>query len=249
MSEQPVLVTRHEDDGVAVITLDSPHNRNALSTALLTQLRDAVNEAAADESLVAILLTSSQPVFCAGADLKEAARVDMIEQARRIIAVQRAIVVAPVPVVVRLDGPVRAGGLGLVASADLVVCSETVTFAMTEVRLGLAAATISIPLRARLAPRVAADWFLTGRTFDAHEALAGGLVTRVAAPGAMDEVVAEVLTDLRKGHRQGLTSTKALLTPDLLADFDARGEEMARLSGLLFHSAVAQELMAAALRR
>ena len=97
MSEQPVLVTRHEDDGVAVITLDSPHNRNALSTALLTQLRDAVNEAAADESLVAILLTSSQPVFCAGADLKEAARVDMIEQARRIIAVQRAIVVAPVP--------------------------------------------------------------------------------------------------------------------------------------------------------
>ena len=190
MSEQPVLVTRHEDDGVAVITLDSPHNRNALSTALLTQLRDAVNEAAADESLVAILLTSSQPVFCAGADLKEAARVDMIEQARRIIAVQRAIVVAPVPVVARLDGPVRAGGLGLVASADLVVCSETVTFAMTEVRLGLAAATISIPLRARLAPRVAADWFLTGRTFDAREALAGGLVTRVATPGAMDEVVA-----------------------------------------------------------
>ena len=115
MSEQPVLVTRHEDDGVAVITLDSPHNRNALSTALLTQLRDAVNEAAADESLVAILLTSSQPVFCAGADLKEAARVDMIEQARRIIAVQRAIVVAPVPVVVRLDGPVRAGGAGGVA--------------------------------------------------------------------------------------------------------------------------------------
>ena len=59
MSEQPVLVTRHEDDGVAVITLDSPHNRNALSTALLTQLRDAVHEAAADESLVAILLVTA----------------------------------------------------------------------------------------------------------------------------------------------------------------------------------------------
>ena len=156
-----------------------------------------MNEAAADESLVAILLTSSQPVFCAGADLKEAARVDMIEQARRIIAVLRAIVVAPVPVVVRLDGPAH---------------------------------------------------LLFGARHDLG-GLAGGLVTRVAAPGAMDEVVAEVLTDLRKGHRQGLTSAKALLTPDLLADFDARGEEMARLSGLLFHSAAAQELMAAALRR
>jgi enoyl-CoA hydratase/methylglutaconyl-CoA hydratase len=249
MSQHPTLVTTRPEDGIAVITLDSPANRNALSTALLTQLTDAVNEAGADESVLAILLNSSQRVFCAGADLKEAASVDMIEQARRIITVQRAIVAAPVPVVCRLDGPVRAGGLGLVASADLVVAAESVTFALTEVRLGLAAATISIPLRAKLEPRIAADWFLTGRQFTADEARAGGLVTTVAPEADMDDTVAGILADLRLGHRQGLSAAKELLTADLLADLDARGEEMARLSGLLFHSDVAQQRMAAALRR
>lgn len=243
------LVRCHEEAEVAVITLDSPHNRNALSRQLLEELHAAITEAGADEAHSAILLRSSQRVFCAGADLKEAASVDMVEQARRIIALQRAIVAAPVPVVVRLDGPVRAGGLGLVASADLVVCAEEVTFALTEVRLGLAAATISIPLRARLSPRVAADWFLSGRVFTAAEAREGGLVTHVVPAEELDAAVDGVLADLRAGHRQSLTHAKALLVPDLLADFDARGEEMAQLSGALFHSEVAQERMAAALRR
>ena len=243
------LVTRHDEQGVAVLTLDSPANRNALSKALLTQLTEAVTTAGADPDVLAIVLTSSQRVFCAGADLKEAATVDMVEQAGRIIAVQRAIVAAPVPVVCRLEGPVRAGGLGLVASADIVICSDEVTFALTEVRLGLAAATISIPLRARLAPRVATDWFLTWRTFTAAEAQAGGLVTHVVPADYLDDEVNRVLADLRAGHRQGLKHGKELLTGELLADFDARGAAMAQLSGELFHSPVAQERMAAALRR
>lgn len=121
-----------------------PANRNALSRRLIAELTDHLTEAGADESLHGILLRSSHPVFCAGADLKEAATVDMVESARGIIALQCAIVAAPVPVVTRLDGPVRAGGLGLRASSDIVVCADPVTVALTEVRLGLAAAVISI---------------------------------------------------------------------------------------------------------
>jgi enoyl-CoA hydratase/methylglutaconyl-CoA hydratase len=196
-----------------------------------------------------VLLRSSHPVFCAGADLKEAATVDMVESARRIIDLQRAIADLPVPVVCRLDGAVRAGGLGLVASADVVVCREDVTFALTEVRLGLAAAVISIPLRARLSPRAASDWFLTGRSVGADEAREQGLVTHVVPAGELDAAVGRVLDDLRAGARQGLVEAKRLLNTDLVAAFDAHGDEMARLSGLLFHSAVAQERMAAALRR
>ena len=243
------LVHRADDDRIAVLTLDAQDNRNALSRALVAELTDHLAAAGADEALHGILLRSSHPVFCAGADLKEAATVDMVEAARGIVALQRAIVAAPVPVVCRLDGPVRAGGLGLVASSDLVVCRDTVTVALTEVRLGLAAAVISIPLHARLSPRAASDWFLTGRSVSAAEARERGLVTHVATDDAMDAVVAGVLDDLRSGARQGLVEAKRLLTADLLAEFDARGEEMARLSGLLFHSAVAQERMAAALRR
>ena len=243
------LVHRADDDRIAVLTLDSPANRNALSRRLVADLTEHLAEAGADESLHGVLLRSSHPVFCAGADLKEAATVDMVEAARRIIALQRAIADLPVPVVCRLDGPVRAGGLGLVASADIVVCRDDVTFALTEVRLGLAAAVISIPLRARLSPRAASDWFLTGRAVGAAEAREQGLVTQVVPASELDAAVARVLDDLRAGARQGLVEAKRLLGTDLVAAFDERGDEMARLSGLLFHSAVAQERMAAALRR
>jgi enoyl-CoA hydratase/methylglutaconyl-CoA hydratase len=243
------LVRREVEDRIAVITLDSPANRNALSQRLVTELRAHLATVETDESLHGVLLRSSQRVFCAGADLKEAAHVDMVEAARGIIDVQRRIAALPVPVVTRLDGPVRAGGLGLVASSDVVVCRDDVTFALTEVRLGLAAATISIPLRARLTSRAAADWFLTGRQFGAEEAREHGLVTHVVPEEGMDAAVAAVLDDLRAGARQGLTAAKRILAADLVADFDARGEEMARVSGLLFHSEQAQERMAAALRR
>jgi enoyl-CoA hydratase/carnithine racemase len=243
------LVHRADDDRIAVLTLDSPANRNALSRRLVADLTAHLAEAGADESLHGVLLRSSRPVFCSGADLKEALSVDMVETARALISLQRSIADLPVPVVCRLDGPVRAGGLGLVASCDVVVCRDDVTFALTEVRLGLAAATISIPLRVRLTSRAASDWFLTGRTVDAAEAREQGLVTHVVAPDAVDAAVARVLDDLRAGARQGLVEAKRLLATDLVAAFDERGDEMARLSGLLFHSAVAQERMAAALRR
>ncbi len=243
------LVRRDDEDRVAVLTLDSPANRNALSRRLLADLRDRLAEVAQDESVHAVLLRSSHRVFCAGADLKEAATVDMTEQARAIVDVQRRIAALPVPVVARLDGPVRAGGIGLVASADVVVCRDDVGFALTEVRLGLAAATISIPLRHRLTPRSAADWFLTGRVFTAAEARAQGLVTHVADEAGMDATVGAVLDDLRAGARQGLTAAKQILNADLLASFERDGEAMARMSGELFHSDLAQERMAAALRR
>ena len=243
------LVHRADDDRIAVLTLDSPANRNALSQRLVADLTAHLTDAAGDESLHGVLLRSSHPVFCAGADLKEAQTVDMVDAARTIIALQRAIAALPVPVVTRLDGPVRAGGLGLVASSDLVVCRDDVTVALTEVRLGLAAAVISIPLRARLSPRAASDWFLTGRAVPASEAREAGLVTHVASAEEMDAVVAGVLDDLRSGARQGLVEAKRLLSRDLVAAFDADGEEMARISGFLFHSDVARERMAAALRR
>ncbi|MBM6401243.1 enoyl-CoA hydratase/isomerase family protein [Phycicoccus sp. MQZ13P-5] len=243
------MVTRSDEDRIAVVTLDSPANRNALSRRMVAELTDHLDGLAADDSLHGVLLRSSHRVFCAGADLTEAATVDMTESARGIVALQRRVAALPVPVVVRLDGPVRAGGLGLVAAADLVVCRDDVSFALTEVRLGLAAAIISIPLRHRVTGRSLSDWSLTGRTFPAHEAAASGLVSRVADEAGMDTAVAAVLDDLRAGARQGLVAAKRLLATDLLASFDRDGEEMARLSGELFGSPLAQERMAAALRR
>lgn len=251
MSEQSAepLVRREDVDRIAVLTLNSPANRNALSRALVTELVGHLEAASADETLHGVLLQSSHPVFCAGADLKEAQSVDMVEGARRVIALQRTIAACSVPVVVRLDGPVRAGGIGLLASADVVVCSREVSFALTEVRLGLAAAIISIPLKAKVDPRALASWSLTARMFSAQEARDGGLVTAICPPERVDHFVEDVLDDLRSAERQGLVEAKAILVAELLAAFDADGERMAQTSGRLFHSEVAQAAFRARSRR
>ena len=243
------LVLREDDDQIAVLTLNSPANRNALSRVLVAQLTEHLEAAGADPSLHGVLLRSAHPVFCAGADLKEAMSVDMVETARSVIALQRAIVACPVPVVVRLDGPVRAGGLGLVASSDVVVCSRDVTFALTEVKLGLAAAIISIPLKAKVNPRALADWSLTAREFSALEARDAGLVTSICVAERVDTYVEGVLDDLRGAVRQGLVEAKRILVRELLDHFDAQGELMAQTSGRLFHSDVAQATFRARARR
>lgn len=240
------LVHYEVADGIGTITLDSPHNRNALSRQLVTELIGRIEESAADDSRV-VVLRSADRVFCSGADLSEAATVSMEDAAAGIIGIMRGIVAHPKPVVVRLAGPVRAGGLGIVASADIALCQDDVTFAFTESRLGLAPAMISLTVLPRLTSRAAADTFLSGRTFDAAEAAAMGLVTR-GVPD-IDAAVAQVCADLMEAHPQGLRETKALLSKDLLANIDLHGQEMAALSSSLFASEGAREAMTAFLNK
>lgn len=243
------LVHVEVTDGIATITLDSPHNRNALSRQLVTELFDALDRAERNTDASVVLIRSADRVFCSGADLSEAAEGGMEEGARALVALQRAILTHRCPVVTRLAGPVRAGGLGIVAASDVVVCSDDVTFAFTEVRLALTPAVISLTVLPRLTGRGAADTFLTGRSFGAAEATRMGLVTRAVAPDRLDDEVATVCADLSKGHPQGLRETKALLARPVLAHLDANAEEMATLSARLFGSDGAREAMTAFLNR
>jgi enoyl-CoA hydratase/methylglutaconyl-CoA hydratase len=242
------LVHYEVADRIGTITLDSPRNRNALSRQLVTELIEHIGTSVADDSRV-VVLRSADRVFCAGADLSEAATVSMEEAAAGIIGIMRGIVAHPKPVVVRLGGPVRAGGLGIVAAADVAVCGDDVTFAFTESRLGLAPAMISLTVLPRLTSRAASDTFLTGRTFDAAEAAAMGLVTRAVPADALDDEIAQVCADLMQAHPQGLAETKALLARDLLQRLDTQGKEMATLSARLFASDGAREAMTAFLNR
>jgi enoyl-CoA hydratase len=230
---------------VATITLDSEHNRNALSRQLVTELGERLATADADADAKAVLVRSAGRVFCSGADLSEAATGSMEEGARAIVALQRQIATTEAPVVVELGGPVRAGGLGIVGAADVVVAAESVTFALTEVRLALAPAVISLSLLSKLAPRQASDVFLTGRTFEAAEAERMGLVTRTVPDGELTDAVRGVLDELTKGYPQGLRETKSLLNHDLVARIDALGDDVAAQSARLFGSDEAREAMTA----
>lgn len=243
------LVRLTVTDTVATITLDSPANRNALSRRLVADLSRRLDEAVAAESVRAVLLRSSQRVFCAGADMREAVEEGMEAGARALVALQRQLVALPVPVVVRLDGPVRAGGLGIVGAADIVVAAESVSFALTEVRLGLAPAVISLTVLPRMTSRGAALRALGGGSFAAREAQALGLVTRTAPDDEVDTAVEAVLDELCQGSRQGLRETKALLAAPLLARIDELGEQAAAQSARLFGSAEARAAMRAFLDR
>jgi enoyl-CoA hydratase/carnithine racemase len=245
----PALVHYDTGDAVATITLDSPHNRNALSRQLVSELFAGLESAAADPDVKVVLITSAGRVFCSGADLSEASSEGMDEGTRRIVALQRLIVSMDKPVVTRLGGAVRAGGIGIVAASDIVVAAEDATFALTEVKLGLAAAIISLTVHARMNPRAAALTTLGGEVFTGTAAAAYGLVTTAVPADDLDAETAKVCASLATGAAQGLRESKRILNRDLLARIDAHGDEMAELSSRLFASDEAREAMTAFLSR
>lgn len=244
---QDTLVQYSVDRAIARIALDSPRNRNALSTAMVQQLTDALAKAAADDGVRAVELTHTGTTFCAGADLSEASKGGMTSGTQRVTALLRAIVALRKPVVGSIDGHVRAGGLGLVGACDIVLAGPASTFAFTEVRLGLAPAMISLTTLPRMDPRAASRYYLTGETFDAPTAARIGLVTE--AVDDIDAGTMAVLDALRAASPQGLRETKPLLTPPILAGFDSKASDLAELSARLFGSAEAAEGMAAFLAK
>jgi enoyl-CoA hydratase len=180
------LVEYTVNEQVARLTLNSPHNRNALSNALVSQLHQGLRDAAADPAVRVVVLGHTGNTFCAGADLSQGSAADAdpaeatAQRSREMAALLRAIVEAPLPVIVAVDGHVRAGGMGLVAAADIAVAGPRSTFALTEARIGVAPAIISLTLLPKLSARAAARYYLTGETFDAATAAAIGLITEAA---------------------------------------------------------------------
>jgi enoyl-CoA hydratase len=244
---QPPLVRYEVDRAVATLTLDSPRNRNALSTRLVSELAQGLAQATEDDAIRAIVLTHTGTVFCSGADLSEASSGDPTDAPRKLVALMQALAAAPKPIVAKVDGHVRAGGLGLLGACDLVVVGPAVTFAFTEVRLGLAPAVISLSLLPRLNPRAAARWYLTGDTFDGGEAARIGLITEAVESTA--EAVEPLLDSLRKASPQGLAETKRLVAAGVLRSIERDGAELIAQSARLFGSDEAREGMRAFLER
>ncbi|SNR58731.1 methylglutaconyl-CoA hydratase [Haloechinothrix alba] len=226
--------------GVATITLDSPHNRNALSAQLRRELSAGLTTAHEDPDVRVIVLDHTSEVFCAGMDLKEARDTDASEQGvNEFPHILTQILTGAKPVVAKLAGPARAGGIGIVAAADIAVASRAATFAFTEVRLGLVPAVISVPILPRLLPRQARELFLTGERFDADRAAQVGLVNSAVEPDALDGEVDRYVTALAHGGPDALAATKSLL--DSHDELQQRFDEMLSLSAEFFAGSEAQE--------
>jgi enoyl-CoA hydratase/carnithine racemase len=179
-------------DGIAVLTLNRPEQRNALSETMLAALAEALTAIGQDNMVRAVVIASSGPVFCAGHDLKElmAHRNDRDRGKayfRRIMetcsAVMQSIVRLPQPVIAAVQGTATAAGCQLVASCDLAVASSRAGFCTPGVDIGLFCSTPMVALTRNVARKHAMDMLLTGDTISAGHAARIGLVNRVVAPG------------------------------------------------------------------
>jgi enoyl-CoA hydratase len=266
------------EGSTARVTLNSPHNRNALSSALVEQLHDRFRQAAADPTVRALVLGHTGGTFCAGADLSEASdsagaagpatssagaagpatssagaagpatsSTGAADRTRQLTELLRAILELPLPVVGAIDGHVRAGGLGLVGACDIVVAGRNSTFALTEARIGVAPAIISLTLLPKMTARACGRFFLTGEKFGADEAERVGLVTIAADDVAA--AVARITAELGLGSPQGLRESKALTTAAILEGFDRRADDLSAQSARLFASDEAREGMLAFLQK
>lgn len=242
------LVRYDVREQVATLTLDSPDNRNALSGELVAELSARITQASADPSVRAIVLTHAGRVFCAGADLKAASSGSMTD-ATAIMAVLTMIVELPKPVIARVTGHVRAGGMGIVGACDLAVADSSASFAFTEARIGVAPAIISLTTLDIMHPRHAARYYLTGETFTAALAAQLGLITVAVPDGELDNMVGALVTQIRETSPQGAAETKKLLTAARRQRLAAGGADMVALSARLFASDEAQEGIRAFLDR
>jgi methylglutaconyl-CoA hydratase len=242
--------------GVATITLDSPANRNALSRQLLSDLERHLASALGDDRARVIVLTGNGPSFCSGADLKER-RAENAEpgdgssaapnapRPRGLAPILATLWNAPKPIVGRITGPARAGGIGLVAACDIAVAVETATFAFSEVRIGVIPAMIAVVVVPKIGESRALELFMTGDTFDAKRAASYGLLAATAPEAELDAAVDRYVNSLLRGGPAALAGSKRLARDLRHLSMDAAFVEMAERSARFFRSEEAREGLAA----
>lgn len=237
--------------GVGTLTLDSPHNRNALSRELLADLDRQLSAALADERVRVIVLTATGSAFCSGADLKERRAANLTAQSAQparsggLAEILATMWEAPKPIVGRINGPARAGGLGLLAACDIAVAVEGATFAMTEVRIGAIPGIVSVVLIPKIGQARALELFLTGDTFDARAAVSYGLLNAAAPDAELDAVVGRYVASLLKGAPGALAGCKRLVRDVPKLSMNAAFTEMTERSRRFFASDEAREGMTA----
>lgn len=223
-------------DAVAVIWLNRPEVRNAFNEILISELTAALKVQGADPSVRAVVLAGRGSAFCAGADLnwmKKMAGYGFEENhadALTLANMLHTLHTLPKPTVARVHGAAFAGGLGLIAACDIAVASQDAEFCVSEVKIGLAPATISPYLLAAIGERHAHRYFLTAERFTAAEAYRIGLVQELAIPEELDATVNGILGHLVQAGPHALAATKDLirsvarskLNPELLADTATR---------------------------
>jgi enoyl-CoA hydratase len=214
MSATPIIRSEF-CDGVATITLNRPDARNALNSALLAALPEALTAADEDERVKAIVLTGADPAFCAGLDLKELGSAASNLGRGRADAGAERLTSAPFPVMTKpvigaVNGPAVTGGLEIALRCDFLVASEQARFADTHARVGIMPGWgLTVLLPQAIGLRRAKEMSLTGNYVGAAEALAIGLVNHVVPHGELLPTAQALAGDIASNDPEGVASLLA----------------------------------------
>lgn len=233
-------------EGGAWIRLNRPEKRNALSAMLITEVYDHLTAANADDAVRCIVITGNGPGFCSGADLKDdrglpKGHATAVEYPELLAAIQD----SPKPVIAAVNGPAFAGGLGMVAAADIAVTVEDAQFSFSEVRIGVIPAIISVVCLPKLGPHHGMKLFLTGERFDGQQAVDMGLVHRAVPAAELTAAVQEEIDMIRLGGPNAVIECKKLVREVGQLSRDEGFAITAPWSARMFASEEATEGMAA----
>lgn len=202
-------------DEVARITLNRPKLRNAFNEVMLGELLDVLSKILAREDARVVVLTGSGTCLCAGADLnwlkRDLSYDENVKEFLHLAEVLYRIYSLPKPVVARVNGPAIGGGIGFVATCDLVVAVDTAKFSFSEVRIGVVPACISPYLVRRVGEKACREFFLTSERLTADKALSCGLVNQVVSAEDLDKAVEGRVNQLLSGGPHALSVCKGLL--------------------------------------
>ena len=215
-----------DHSAVRWIWLNRPEVRNAFNDALIGEISAAFAEVEAAAEVRVVVVAARGPAFCAGADLNwmramaAFSHADNHADALRVARMFHAVHSCSRPVIARVQGDAYGGGVGLAAACDIVIAADTVNFGLSEVRLGIVAATISPHLVRAMGARQAARYMLTAEKFDAKRARELGLVHEVTKANGLDFEVERQANVLLSSSPAALAATKRLLADVVEAPMD-----------------------------
>jgi methylglutaconyl-CoA hydratase len=217
MSQNSKVVLSSIDGSIARITLNRPEKKNALNDELISQLRQALIDAAANEAIRAIVIVGSGSDFCSGADLAALEKISKATAAENAADVQSLLELfvlirqLPVPVIAAVHGRALAGGCGLATSCDIVLAASTARFGYPEVKIGFVPAMVTAILRRNVTEKLAFELLTRGDEIDVEEALRIGLVNRVFSEESFANEVQEYAESFASRSRSAVSLTKGLL--------------------------------------
>lgn len=227
------------------ITLNRPNKRNALTSAMCSEIVEAVASAQKEHDAGSILISAVGQVFCAGMDLDEAAE----GQGDQSAAIHDELFTIGAnslkPIVVCVNGPALGGGLGLVAQGHVVMAAQGSVFGLPEIRIGLWPFLVYRAVEAAVGPRRTLELSLTGRAFPAHDALLWGLVHQVCPAAEMVDRAKALARDLAKASPQAIAAGMQHFHASRGKSWKESGELAIALRGKLMESADFKEGYAA----